>query len=130
MAINWKEAARNYRFQMMMADEQERRLKRRLWVERAQRVALVNTMTELLPEIAVCSCIGPHVDGCLYIKALEAVTEAGREPEECVTPTAITFTCHHCGDFFDEPMEAFIATAAVAVLAPTLCPDCGHGAED
>lgn len=32
--IDWKEAARHYRHQMILADQQEARLKRRLWAQR------------------------------------------------------------------------------------------------
>lgn len=43
---------------------------------------------------------------------------------------SITFTCHHCGEYFDEPMRAFADSPAEIVLAPTLCSDCGHGDDD
>lgn len=132
--INWKEAARNYRFHMMLADKHELNLKRQLWQEREKRVTLVNATSELLARIFdygwCCEGIGAHAADCPYIAALAAVAEAGKSVEGQISPTAITFTCHHCGEFFDEPMEAFIATASAAVLAPTLCKDCGHGDDD
>lgn len=139
--IDWKAAAHHQRYLRKQSEQLEITLKRRLWSEHDARVRLVNAMSELLPIIAgngdphanqcfVCDHDHGHAAGCAYIRALEAVDEASKSTEERISPTAITFTCHHCGEFFDEPMEAFIATASVMVLAPTLCKDCGHGEED
>lgn len=91
--IDWKEAARHYRFHMMMADEQERRLKRRLWHEHEQRVSLVNTLSDVLASLAPITlaerCRGcgadtafvEHATGCWYLRLLEAVAEAGKSVE-------------------------------------------------
>lgn len=131
--IDWKEYARHQRHLLKLSEHLEITLKRRLWAEHDARVRLVNAMSELLPKIVdygwCCEGIGGHAEDCPYIAALAAVAEAGKSVEEDIQPAAIRFTCHHCGDFFDEPIEPFIATASVAVLAPTLCVDCGHGEE-
>lgn len=45
----------------------------------------------------------------------------------------ITFTCHQCGEYFVETVERFLnegRESGEPILAPTLCMDCGHGAED
>jgi hypothetical protein len=44
--------------------------------------------------------------------------------------TIITFTCHECGEYFDESVQKFLDEPGESVLAPTLCVDCGHGEED
>ncbi len=89
-AALWKVAAHQQRHLRRLAEQQEIRLKQRLWAEREKRVALVNAMTELLPIIAgngdprggdyclVCEHEGAHTDDCAYMKALDAVAEAGR----------------------------------------------------
>lgn len=138
--INWKAVAHHQRHLRRLAELNEINLKRILWGEHEKRVTLVNAMSELVPPLAI---YGPwcracdsryeedgHDERCMYTRALAAIYEAGKSVDGRVTPTTITFTCHHCGEYFDEPMEAFIATASVTVLAPTLCKDCGHGGED
>jgi hypothetical protein len=132
--IDWKEYARHQRHLLKLSEDLEVTLKRRLGQEHQKRVTLVNAMSDLLPRIVdygwCCEGIGGHAEDCPYIAALAAVAEAGKSVDERVQPAAITFTCHHCGEFFDEPMDAFVATASVTVLAPTLCKDCGHGEDD
>lgn len=141
MAINWKEVAHHQRHLRKLSESLEVTLKRRLWAEHDTRATLVTAMSELLPIIAgngdpyanqcfICDHDHGHAAGCAYIRALDAVAEAGRSLESQPEPTAITFTCHHCGDFFDEPIALFLATDSKAVLAPTLCKECGHGGED
>lgn len=43
---------------------------------------------------------------------------------------SITFTCVECGEFFDEPIRAFVDAPASLRLAPTLCQGCGHEEDD
>ncbi len=42
----------------------------------------------------------------------------------------IIFACGDCSEPFTVDVDAFIAEPADEVLAPVLCEDCGHGAED
>lgn len=42
----------------------------------------------------------------------------------------IVFTCRHCGEYFDESVQAFVDEPGESTLAPTLCEDCGDDAED
>jgi len=95
--IDWREAARHFRWGRRLAEEQEVRLKVRLSREHEQRVRLVNTMADILTDIAydeddpnqeycnVCrrSLIEEdgHQAGCLYVLALAALAEAGRSVE-------------------------------------------------
>lgn len=95
--IDWKEAARHYRYHMMLADQQEGRLKRRLHDEHERWVALANTLADVLLDIAydsddtnhdycnVChrSLIEEdgHQTGCLLIVGLAAIADASRSTE-------------------------------------------------
>lgn len=92
--IQWKEATRHFWFGRRLAREQEGRLKRRLHDEQVKRAALVNTLSDLLMDIAyddddpeqtfcnVChrSLIEEdgHQSGCLYVVGLTVLVEAGR----------------------------------------------------
>lgn len=96
--IDWKEAARYFRWGRLLAEEQEGRLKRRLSDEHQKRVTLVNTMGDILMDIAydpddtnqtycnVChrSLIEEdgHQPGCLYVLGLAVLAEAGRSAED------------------------------------------------
>lgn len=42
----------------------------------------------------------------------------------------ITFVCLDCQETFEEPVQAFVDDTRSTVVAPLLCKDCGHGAED
>lgn len=94
MSINWKEAARHYRYYMMLADQQEGRLKRRLYDAQRARIAFATKMADILIDIAyddddpnqeyckVCSRRlieeHGHQPGCLYVTGLAIVAEASR----------------------------------------------------
>ena len=91
--IDWKQVAHHQRHLRRLAEQHEGNLKRRIWAEHQKRVVLVNAMTELLPIIAgngdphadqcfVCDHDHGHAAECAYIKALEAVAEAGRSVDQ------------------------------------------------
>ncbi len=42
----------------------------------------------------------------------------------------IRFYCSGCSEEFSEPVQAFVDAPGDEILAPALCSDCGHGAED
>ncbi len=88
--IDWKVVAHHQRHLRRLAEQQEIRLKQRLWAEHEVRSKIVAAMTELIPIIAgngdphgtdycmVCDREGVHDADCAYIAALDAVAEAGR----------------------------------------------------
>jgi hypothetical protein len=96
-AINWKEGARHYRHLLKLSEQHEINLKRRLGAEHERRATLVNTISDILMDIAydeddtnqeycnVCrrSLIEEdgHQPGCLYVVALGVLAEAGRSVE-------------------------------------------------
>lgn len=91
--IDWKSVAHHQRHLRKLSERLEITLKRRLWAEHDARVRLVNAMAELLPIIAgngdpfahqcfVCEHDYGHAAACAYIRALEAVAEAGRSVED------------------------------------------------
>ena len=95
--IDWKEITRHYRHLLKLSEALEITLKRRLGKEREQRVRLVNTMADILMDIAydeddpdqtycnVChrSLIEEdgHQIGCEYVLGLAVLAEAGRSAE-------------------------------------------------
>jgi hypothetical protein len=60
----------------------------------------------------------------------QAAVDTVKAHYEAVLQQQITFTCAECGEYFDEPISAFAGASDGVVLAPTLCEECGHGAED
>jgi hypothetical protein len=95
--IDWKEAARHYRWVLRLAERQEIDLKRTLWVERDRRVRLQRALDALAFSLLVareehgapCIPCGTvtrrHRDGCAYVAALEAVhrsSETGDRRQE------------------------------------------------
>jgi hypothetical protein len=94
--LDWKEAARWYRARFLSAMRTIDHRTRLAAAEHTKRVALVNAMSELLPRMAsgngfdatACYACKPwkrrgpsHAPDCPYLKALEAVAEAGRSVE-------------------------------------------------
>lgn len=90
--VDWKQVAHYQRSMRRQSERLEITLKSHLGQELARRRALVNTMSDILMEIAydeddpnqeycnVChrSLIEEdgHQDGCLYVRALVAITES------------------------------------------------------
>lgn len=94
----WRCATRHYRHKLKLADQHALDLKRRLWAEHDKRVTLVNTLGDVLlniaydpddPEQEYCNVCrrnleadGGHRTGCLLIMGLAVIAEAGRSVEE------------------------------------------------
>lgn len=91
--IDWHAIAHHYRSALKNTSGALALAVQRCAAEHTQRVTLVNAMTELLPIIAgngdphanqcfVCDHDHGHAAACAYIRALEAVAEAGRSVED------------------------------------------------
>lgn len=94
MPINWKEMARHQRHLRRLAEQHEINLKRQLGSEHSQRARLVNTLADILTDIAYCAddpeqtycnvCHrhlaeeGGHQSDCLYVLGLAVIAECGR----------------------------------------------------
>lgn len=93
-SIDWKEAAHHYRHRLKLADQHALDLKRRLWHEHEKRITFVNTVSDVLSQLApvaldercrVChkhTGFVDHAADCWYLRLLEAVAEAGRSVED------------------------------------------------